>query len=281
MADTWKDGAPNIFLSLLNELIPCVVNVLVYFLFLGSNIYTVASGATHYGGKETYITPAPWAFLIWSLIHLLLLGTIIYQFTTAGKGVIVDGISWRFPLLVVLNSIYVNFWAKGDYIIAFVFSLFVSSATTHIYYIVKKYHVAENLGDEIFVHLPFSLYHGWTTVLVIITAFQAFGVNAAVKSAGVWTKIFVFLALFFLEGTAATYAFSSAEGDLPASIAIAWSLWAIFAQQTQSGFVHWSALVFAIIALVWVIKGAYGAFTKSRGGVRLDDAERAPLIPGA
>jgi hypothetical protein len=42
-----------------------VVNVLLYWLFLGSNIYTYAAGPAYYGGKETYITPAPWAFLIW------------------------------------------------------------------------------------------------------------------------------------------------------------------------------------------------------------------------
>jgi len=256
-----------------------IVNVLVYFLFLGSNIYTVSSGAVHYGGKETYITPAPWAFTIWSLIHLLLLGTVIYQFTAAGKSVVIDGISWRFPLLVVLNAVYVNFWAKSYYIVAFIFSLFVSSAVTHIYYVVKKYHLAESLADEIFVHLPFSLYHGWTTVLVVITAFQAFGISAS-HHAGVWTKVFVFLALFFLEGTAATYSFSSAEGDLAASFVIAWSLFAIFAQQTSNAFVHWSALAFAILALVWVFKGAYGVFLRTRG-VRLDDAERAPLVPGA
>jgi hypothetical protein len=75
---------------------------------------------------------------------------------------------------------------------------------------------------------------GWTTLLVVLTGFEAFGVNALHHPAGVWTKVFVFLALFFLEGTAATYAFSSPEGDLPASIAIAWSLFAIFAHQTSS-----------------------------------------------
>jgi hypothetical protein len=49
---------------------------------------------------------------------------------------------------------------------------------------------------------------------------------------------------FFLEGTAATYAFATAEGDLPASVTIAWSLssWAIFDHQKMS-FIHWSALV--------------------------------------
>ncbi|PPQ70528.1 hypothetical protein CVT26_013986 [Gymnopilus dilepis] len=269
MADSWKDG---ILLK--------IINIIVYFVFLGSNIYTVATPSSiYYYGKETYITPAPWAFLIWSLIHILLLGTIIYQFFPNGKKTIIDGISWRFPLLGVLNAIYVNLWSTHHYIIAFVFALFVSSAVTHIYYIVKKHHSAESFGDELFIHLPFSLYHGWTTVLVVITAFDAFGVSRLNHPAGIWTKVFVFLALFFLEGTAATYAFSTPEGDLPAAIAIAWSLWAIFAHQTSSGFVHWTSLVFAILSLIWVVKGAVGLVFRARGGrIALNDEERAPLV---
>lgn len=93
-------------------------------------------------------------------------------------------------------------------------------------------------------------------------------------------QVFVFLALFFLEATAAAYAWSSPEGDLPASIAIAWSLWAIFAQQRSSGFIHWSSLVFAILALVWVVKSAVGIFTKGRRSGILEDEERAPLVGG-
>ncbi|GLB37293.1 hypothetical protein LshimejAT787_0403440 [Lyophyllum shimeji] len=269
MADSWKDG---ILLK--------IINIITYFLFLGSNVYTVAAPeGVYYHGKETYMTPAPWAFLIWSLIHLLLLGTIIYQFFPTGKRVVIDGISWRFPLLAVLNAIYVNLWASHHFILAFVLALCVSSNVTHIYYIVKRHHHPQVAADEVFVHLPFSLYHGWTTVLVILTAFEAFGVNARTERAGVWTKVFVFLALFFLEGTAATYAFSTPEGDLPASIVIAWSLWAIFAHQTRSGFVRWTSLVFAILALIWVVKGAYGLWVKTRGGrIVLSDEERAPLV---
>ncbi|KAH9935555.1 uncharacterized protein B0H18DRAFT_976228 [Fomitopsis serialis] len=260
-----------------------IINVIVYFAFLGSNIYTVAGpNDIYYSGKETYITPAPWAFLIWSLIHVLLLGTIIYQFFDGGKQVIIDGIGWRLPLLAVLNVVYVHLWAAHQYIIAFVFALFVSSAVTHIYYVVKKYHESASIPDEIFVHLPFSLYHGWTTLLVVLTAFEAFGVDATTTRAGVWTKVFAFLALFFLEATATAYAFSSPEGDLPASIAIAWSLWAIFAHQRYPAFIHWSALAFSILALVWVFKAVVGLFAKLRRGGRgisLDE-ERAPLIGG-
>ncbi|KAJ7350298.1 hypothetical protein DFH08DRAFT_958002 [Mycena albidolilacea] len=216
MSGSWTDG---------------IVLKVAYWAFLGSNIYTYAAGASYYGGKETYITPALWAFLIWSLIHLLLLGTVIYQFT-------------------------------------------------HIYYVVEKYHLAESFADELFVHLPFSLYHGWTTVLVVITAFQAFGVNAATTGAGIWPRSL----------SSSPSSSSSAPprptpspplGDLLASVAIAWSLFTIFAEQTGSGFVHWSSLVFAILALVWVFKGTYGLFVRTRGGVRLHDEERAPLVPRA
>ncbi|KAI0686841.1 hypothetical protein BC835DRAFT_1378186 [Cytidiella melzeri] len=273
MGYSWKDG---ILLK--------IVNVIVYFLFLGSNIRTIGvyDSIAYHSGKLTYITPAPWAFLIWSVIHLLLLGTIIYQFTENGHRTIIEGISWRFPLLGVLNAVYVNLWASHHYIVAFVFSLLVSSAVTHIYYIVKKYHEPADTADEIFVHLPFSLYHGWTTVLVVLSAFTAFGVNAVTHHAGIWTKVFVFLALFFLEATAATYAFSSPEGDLPASIAIAWFLWAVFAQQHSSAFIHWSALAFAILALVWVAKAVIATGLKirrGRSGISLDE-ERAPLVGG-
>jgi len=52
-----------------------------------------------------------------SLIHLLLLGTIFYQFTPEGKKVIIDGISWRFALLGVLNAAYVNLWATKHFVI--------------------------------------------------------------------------------------------------------------------------------------------------------------------
>jgi len=266
MADpSWRDG-----------IILKITNVILYFFFLGSNIYAVASpSGIYYTGKETYITPAPWAFLIWSLIHLLLLGTIVYQFF-GGQSVIIDGIHWRFPLLVLLNAIYLNLWAAQHYIFAFIFSLFVGSVVTHIYYIVKKHHAPQSALDELFIHLPFSLYHGWTVVLVILSAFQAFGVNALKTYPGIWTKVFVFFALFFLEGTAAAYAFSAPGGDLPASLAITWSLFAIFAEQ-RTEFIHWSALAFAILSVLAVAKSAWGLFG-GEGRVRLEDEERTPLV---
>jgi len=270
MSDDWKDG---IFLK--------IVNVIVYIIFLGSNIYTVAGPEPIYhSGKETYFTPASWAFLIWSLIHLLLLGYVVYQFFPNGKRTIIDGISWRFPLLAVLTSVYVNVWSRQHYVVAFIFALLVSSTVSHIYYVVKKHHAGSNINDELWIHLPFSLYHGFTTVLIVLSLFEAFGVNALTHPAGVWTKLFVFIGLFFLEATSAAYAFSSGEGDIAGSIAITWSLFAIFVHQRSSAFIHWSALVFAIISLFWIVKSLLGYYRGGSSGGILHDEERAPLVGG-
>ena len=85
---------------------------------------------------------------------------------------------------------------------------------------------------------------------------------------------------FFLEGTAAAYAFTSIEGDLPASIAIMWSLFAIFAQQDDP-FVHWTALVFAILSALCVLKGIWGLYRRfTVRVVLLEDEERGPLLGG-
>jgi hypothetical protein len=133
----------------------------------------------------------------------------------------------------------------------------------HIYYVIKKHHHPNNYLDDIFVHLPFSLYHGWTTFLTVLAAFAAFGVNAATHPAGFWTKLFVVLALLFLKSTAAAYSLSTPKGDLPGSIAITWVLFAIFAHQTVP-FIHWSALAFAILSLIWVGKAIFGLYKTGR-----------------
>jgi hypothetical protein len=88
----------------------------------------------------------------------------------------------------------------------------------------------------------------------------------------------IFSLSFFLEATATVYAFSSAEGDLPGAFVISWTLWAIFDHQ-RSPFIHWSALAFSILSLVWVLKATYGLYYKGTGGrIALADEERGPLL---
>ena len=69
----------------------------------------------------------------------------------------------------------------------------LSASLSHRQDRLKKFHSPSSRLDELFVHLPFSLYHGWTTILVVLTVFEAFGTDALKTPPGVWTKGFVFL----------------------------------------------------------------------------------------
>ncbi|KAH7101391.1 hypothetical protein BKA62DRAFT_770665 [Auriculariales sp. MPI-PUGE-AT-0066] len=267
-SSSWKDG---IFLK--------IVNVIVYVVFLGFNVETL--GGPHWGwhhyAKDTYITPAYWAWYVWTAIHTLLLGYIVYQFFPAAKKTIVDGVGWRFPAVVVLNSIYAALWNRGHTVAAFIFSILVSAAVSHTYYHVKVHHAPDALTEEAFIHWPFGLWHGWTTFLVILTGFEAFGTSTSYH-AGIWTKVFVFISLLFLESTSAGYAFGNKDGDIAGSAAITWTLFAIYDHQHRSDFIHWSALVFAVLSLVWVGRAAFQMSQRGRRGIF--ESERAPLIGG-
>ena len=85
---------------------------------------------------------------MWSLIHLLLLGFVVYQFTEKGKALIIDKVQWRFALLGLLTSAYTFFGVRSMHILAFVASILVSATVTAIYIEVKRNHRSGNLADE-------------------------------------------------------------------------------------------------------------------------------------
>lgn len=87
--------------------------------------------------------------------------------------------------------------------------------------------------EVVFIHAPFSLWHGFSVVLLFLSGFSAFGVDASHHKAGIATDILVFVALLLLEATAAGYALH-ANGDLVGAAVISAALLAIFQHQTIS-----------------------------------------------
>jgi hypothetical protein len=207
----------------------------------------------------------------------------------------------------VLTSVYSGLNSAGFHhdghndgrvysILGFVALLLTAGVVSHIYRDLKVSHAPRSWVDAVLVHTPFSLYHGFVVVLLVVSAFNAFGVNANRHHAGVITKILVFIGLLFLEATAAGYVVSRSpfprpststytlyfcvqfygKGDIGGALVICLSLLAIFQHQTQDRFIHWSALAFFIISLIAVLRATIAAF---RGGrIALDDEERAPLV---
>ncbi|CAD6889559.1 unnamed protein product [Tilletia controversa] len=300
----WKDS-----------LVLKVVNVLAFIVFTTSNAYSSLAPGQSIGGaqKITYITPAPWLFVVWPIIHALLLGALVYQFFPAGYGPVIETIGWRLPILALLTSIYSGFAAAQhsqtiNSILAFVTILLVAGLVSHIYRDLRVKHENKNVFDVLFVSLPFSLFHGFVVVLVFVSAFSAFGrekdahiagavIEAVVGMAtghkhpsspievpdhghqhygpGIATNVLVFLSLLFLEATSAGYVFSG-KGDAAGAAVITFSLLAIF-QYQHTKFIHWSALVFFIISLIALVRALIATF-QNRGRIALSDEERAPLV---
>lgn len=133
-------------------------NVLAYVLFLGSNGYAALGPASQKwssgGAKETFITPESWFFGIWGLVHLLLLGFIVYQFHPNGYHPAIDGVGWRFPLLAVLNAAYAQLSSSaGSHshdnariwsILAFVVMLFIAGTVSTVFHQLKTTDPAKN-----------------------------------------------------------------------------------------------------------------------------------------
>jgi len=111
-------------------------------------------------------------------------------------------------------------------ILAFVTILLIAGVVSHIYRTLKVHHKSKSILDFALVHAPFSLYHGFVVVLVVVSAFNAFGVNAHLHAPKIFTKAFVLAASVLLEATAAGYALTS-DGDIMGAGVISFSLLAI------------------------------------------------------
>lgn len=216
------------------------------------------------------------------LIFVFLFGLIIYQFRAPGSQFIAS-ISWRFPFFAVTSSVYLFCRAHAHYIPALIFALFASFMATYIYYIVRRHPIlttSPSYASSILVCFPFSLLHAWTTVLFLLSLFEAFGPSPSTHPAEIWTHVLVFLSLFFLSSLGLTYALSSPTSDLTGTAVLSWVLFAIFARQTtaRDAFVHWCSLAFALISLGWIGLSAWSLGAKWLEERRAGDEERAPLI---
>jgi len=260
-----------------SHLIKKILNVIAFLLFFSSSLLSALGPGHYYGHKETYITPAAYSFWVWTLIDILLLGLVIYQFFPGGSELVVDLIGWRFIIIGVLNAIFVHLYITSHYIPAFIFALLTALAISHVYYDLKTKSTPSSSLDVLFVHLPFSLWHAYAVVTVVLSLFSAFG-RSTDHSAGIGTKVFVVLALAWLSATSIGYALHSEKGDIAGAVVIAWELFAIFLNQHEV-LIHWVALAAFIISILSIVKVLYFTFS-TRGSIALpaDDSERAPLV---
>ncbi|KAK3807594.1 MAG: hypothetical protein J3Q66DRAFT_444709 [Benniella sp.] len=226
-----------------------IANVIVYLTLLSGTLYsTFAGGASP--DHESYISPAPFTFYIWTIIHFLLGGMIVYQWFTDK---VYDAVRWHFVTASIFNAIWLALWTSGHTIWSMLPLFLATGAVSHIYYGLKQLDSAENdsLLSVIFLHLPFSLYHAWIFVLMIVNIVT---VAAPIREEGpsFWAIVVVIVGLVFIASTVIGY-IEYKQGDVAGAFVLAWFLFGVYEHQTEPA-IHWTALGLGIVVAVYTLK---------------------------
>ncbi|KAI9029983.1 hypothetical protein CLU79DRAFT_733560 [Phycomyces nitens] len=230
-----------------------VANVLVYLFFLSATVYSVVAPppddeVAHEG--LTYITPSFWVSSIWTIIHFLLGGFVIYQWFEPAHAAALHGVGWHFVISVLLSAGWLALLKSGHFIIGFIFVLLTASSVSFVFYNLEKNYPTSSIYDKLFIHAPFSLWHGWIVFSAVINLFQAF---TGLKEDGptVFIRILVIFGILFLTSTAVGYVeYKKTKGDLTGAFVIGLGLVAIFTNQSDP-WIHWTALGAAIITFIY------------------------------
>src|SRR5665213_1484673 len=122
---------------------------------------------------HNYFTPASYAFAIWGVIYLGLLGFVIYTGRSLFKKTgsdgenVVEEIGWWFVISCVVNSLWVIAWlydATGISVILMsillisLFKIITNNRMELDFHPLKKY---------LLIFWPFAFYSGWITVAII------------------------------------------------------------------------------------------------------------------
>ncbi|GGN99698.1 tryptophan-rich sensory protein [Saccharibacillus kuerlensis] len=234
------------------------LNVILLIAALAVNLL---SNSLPLGGRDTgqisdmyknLLTPAGFAFLIWSVIYLLLLGFVAYAFYAERKGRSTAAAPgpW-FAISCVLNIAWLFCWHYLLIELSVVVMLLLLVSLIMIYLRTRLDHERLEVLDIIFVKLPFSLYLGWISVATIVNiaslvAKYDFGDVGLGETGWAITILIAAVLLAFIIG------FRFRDGVYP--LVIAWGLYAISVEQSDTvQAVQTTALVASIALAVFAL----------------------------
>lgn len=153
------------------------------------------------GGLQTLFTPAGYAFAIWGLIYLLLLGYILYQgrslFVKVRDDAFVLKIGWWFIISCIANSLWIVSWIYEYTGLSCIFIFLLLFSLLKIVWNNRMELWDAPISVILFLWWPFVIYCGWVTVASIanVSAYlvkigwDGFGISPVV-----WTVIMIVIA---------------------------------------------------------------------------------------
>jgi len=122
------------------------------------------------GRYNSHFTPAGYAFSIWGLIYLGLLGFAGYALINrkdASLATTVNRIGWLFILSCLANSLWVIAWLNNYLTLSVIIMILLLTSLISIIIRTRMELDAHPLKHYIFIYWPFAIYAGWITVALI------------------------------------------------------------------------------------------------------------------
>ncbi|MCQ4087376.1 TspO/MBR family protein [Saccharibacillus sp. JS10] len=230
-------------------------------LFIATLVVNALSTLLPLGGRDTreisdmyknLLTPAGFAFSIWSVIYLLLIGFVIYAFVAERKGRTTAAAPGPlFAISCVLNMAWLFCWQYLLLELSVVVMILFLITLILIYVRTRLNGQRTEVADILFVKVPFSIYLGWVSVATIVNIsalltkydFNGFGLGTAF-----WAIVMIVVASLL----AFTIGFRFRDGLYP--LVFAWALYAISVEQSDaSQVVSTTALVASIVVAVFSV----------------------------
>lgn len=191
--------------------------------------------------NPSLITPASYAFSIWSLIYLWMIAFSLYQLLPANIrrfGPI------RTPYLAscLLNIAWIWFWHRGHIATCLVL---IGLLAAVLLLINDRLKTSESVRDTLFTKAPFGIYFGWVTCAALINlnilAASLVDSAALALAIGVVSTVFAAAAAVFVCWRLDNYFYP---------LAVAWALTAIAVKQSGNTPIVLAAAFATVVCLV-------------------------------
>lgn len=194
----------------------------------------------------TVLTPAGWAFTIWSVIYLGILAFSIYQIFPQNLARF-RSVRSLYIASCVLNCAWIYFWHRDQ--IAVCLFLILSLLGTLIALLILLRRPEANTGP-LWTKTPFGVYAGWVTAATLVN-FMIFlkSMNAQLSPAG-WNTLGV---SFLLLGASLAVIIRLKLQNYLYPLAIAWAATAIAVKQSGNTAIAVAAAVCVIVCLVMAV----------------------------
>ena len=187
----------------------------------------------------TPVTPADYAFAIWSLIYAGLIAFSIYQVLPSNLEKF-RGVRTFFILSSALNCGWIYFWHHDQIVVCFILISLLAITLFFINLYLKK---TNSSGDYWLVKAPFNIYFGWVTAATLVN-FAVMLVYLKMEATGGLAVILIALA------TAVGLLVRFKLSNYLCPLAIAWALTGIAVKQSGNTAIVVAAAVGVVALLI-------------------------------